>query len=1114
LAVTELNLLQNRDYAEVENAISRFPKGMEGLYDRMARSIAESSQSDKNMATKVLQSVNCSHRALTVPDMAQILGEHKSDEEHLKASILAVCHGFVLIESRGEESGNIPRVSMIHQSSREYLLGDKDRPFYVNIRDAHGQMFQSCMECLMNGGLKSKVRQNQTVEFLDYAASFWSLHLSSISTGDISALEILKEFLTEQRTNKEWMLIWIHYLAANNRLKVLTHTSGHLLAYASKLKVRVATQNDTGQQTLELRELLESWAVDLIKIAGKFGTVLLRSPRLIYKIIPPFCPRSSPMYQQFGQAQAKSLAVSGPSAMIEKWDDSLGRMTFGTRIHATSVSAAGNQIAVLAPEGKVFMYETSTFEPPAYGNIDHQDRILKMALNTTATLVATCGWDNTKIWEVRTGRCIVSVPNPESKPRPWTMIFGSNDKILLVGFEDSEVRSLHLQESTPTWETVAVLEEKEIPGHFLNVPNGMALNRDGTRLAVSYRGYPLSAWKLRPGKKPKHSGICWRRGESRKRRGEVDEIVWHPRYKLVLGVYREGIVFKWRPGFSDSISKRPRWEPKELTTGASKIAMSRDGDIFVTGDGRGAIKIYTTLGFHLLYHLASQDMIGGITLSPDMRRLYDTRGYYASAWEPTALIRWTEQLHASTEAFECKSETSTADNSSVSVNFSHSVDSITVIAIPASRHHVYCIGTIGGGVYLHHTQRGKLADVHMADGLFGIDKMAFSKDGKYLCFTNSVKTLFIVSIDHDDKSLKTATKTEAEIDLSQSVKGSILDLLFRQDATHILVQASSSVHTVSLSSRKVDKSLDLEADESRWITHPGDRTRIVGLSTSRARVLDWNLETCHTYNLIPRRTLEDYDFDSPVIRGKVDRVLATNNGKYIVVQVSAPTDQNSQNKTFFYVDVSLLPSSKTESSKTNRNADINPTILPEEMASQIALALGFVKDNRLAFLSTTYSVCCWQIEFTHLGRQQSPTSMSPRANSAILDGYISPEPAPEAGSTEQQTFITSLDRRISNTAEELRSLSISEERRMSTMSEEGRMQNISEERRTSSFLAERRGSAFSSSSYGVKEIFPLPGDWISQDSLTISTLWTKDRSLLCPRNGEVVLVKSPELRSS
>lgn len=384
--------------------------------------------------------------------------------------------------------------------------------------------------------------------------------------------------------------------------------------------MRGAEQDETSQQTLELRELLESLAVDLIKITGKFGTVLLRNPRLIYKSIPPFCPRSSPIYQQFGQGQAKNLAVSGPSAMIEKWDDSLARMTFGTRAHATSVSAAGNKIAVLAPEGKVFMYDSSAFEQPAYGPINHREHVSQMTLNTTASVVATYGYDTTKIWEVSTGRCIVSGRNLEARLRPHTMIFANDDNTLLVGFEDSKVRSLDLRNSSPTWEVVATSEEREIPGHFLNAPSNMALNKDGTRLVIAYRGHPLSAWKLRGGKKPKHSGHCWRRGKSRKKRAEVEDVVWHPRYKLVLGVYIDGTVFKWRPSLKDSASKRPRWEPKEIATGASKIAISWDGNLFVTGDPRGAVKIYTTLGFHLLYHLASEDMIGGITFSPDMRR--------------------------------------------------------------------------------------------------------------------------------------------------------------------------------------------------------------------------------------------------------------------------------------------------------------------------------------------------------------------------------------------------------------------------------------------------------------------------------------------------------------
>jgi hypothetical protein len=61
--------------------------------------------------------------------------------------------------------------------------------------------------------------------------------------------------------------------------------------------------------------------------------------------------------------------------MIAKWDDSIARMAFGTRVHATSISTAGNQIAVLAPEGMVFIYDSSPFEQPAYGAIVHHESV-------------------------------------------------------------------------------------------------------------------------------------------------------------------------------------------------------------------------------------------------------------------------------------------------------------------------------------------------------------------------------------------------------------------------------------------------------------------------------------------------------------------------------------------------------------------------------------------------------------------------------------------------------------------------------------------------------------------------------------------------------------------
>jgi hypothetical protein len=39
----------------------------------------------------------------------------------------------------------------------------------------------------------------------------------------------------------------------------------------------------------------------------------------------------------------------------------------------------------------------------------------------------------------------------------------------------------------------------------------------------------------------------------------------------------------------------------------------------------------------------------------------------------------------------------------------------------------------------------------------------------------------------------------------------------------------------------------------------------------------------------------------------------------------------------------------------------------------------------------------------------------------------------------------------------------------------------------------------------------LPGDWIIRDCLALCALWTVEKSLLCPRNGEVAVVRCTAL---
>lgn len=991
---------------------------MEALYDRMAFSIAQNpSTTDMVLASTILQCVTCSLRVLTIAELSQALNEDTSTMLDFQRSIVDLCGGFVVIDNGGN-------VAMIHQTAREYLLSGNDRPFRVDKNAAHKHLFLSCMRCVMTVGLRAKVKGNQKPEFLDYAASSWSSHLISTPLECEQTVEVLIKFL-----NGNWVLTWIQILATSGQLRVLIQTSKRLSRYSAKQQGNGAEWNRSSHYIVK-QEVIDSWAVDLVKIVGKFGTILQRNPESIYKLIPPFCPQSSAIFQQFGKMKDKSILVSGLSN--EKWDDSLARLSFGFGTYASSISVAGTHIAILVSSGSVVLYDSSIFQEVTASPITHGERVYRMELNSAGTLLATYGYLTIKIWEVSTGKCKLSIQNIKSRPRPLAMLFANNSNTLLVGTDDRRIRSLNLNETTPTWQLVAELEEPELEGHFLNSSSYMALNKDGRLIAVAYRGHPLSAWEIDG---PVHIGHCWRKREEISR-GEVIEAVWHPHSPELLGLYIEGVVFKWRPY---------EGETDELATGASRLAISKDGNIFATGDVRGIAKVYTTSDFCLMYQLASEDTVLGLAFSPDLRRFYDIRGYYGNAWEPNALIKFAEQRG---QDIESRSETtSLAANSTASESSSWRVDSITTLAAsPMGR--LYSCGTEKGIVHLHDTQRGKLADIYVSKGFLSIEHMSWSNDGRYLCFSDSSKRVIFMSVAGSASNSDALTK--AEIPMKSSTNGPILQLLFHPDSNQLLVRSSFTLCTIALVSFSVTTSLDLNTNECKWITHPQDPALIMGVGPNTIRILDWDLNERETFEL----EYPDYQDKLSMLESfpdrqkTVDRVLVTHDRKHLLVQLSL-LNQNSKEKTVFYLETSSCSASMAATPGTNQEKGpiiIALSIIPPNLSSQIALSLCFLSHDKLIFLSKNFSVCSWRLPF-----QKRPSI------SSIVPTFSS-----------NSTATSLLDRQHNN-----------------DINNPGGME--------------------------LKPFFWLPGDWISRDCLALCSIWAMERSLLCPRNGEVAVVRCAAL---
>ncbi|TLS23922.1 hypothetical protein PpBr36_08240 [Pyricularia pennisetigena] len=1004
LAVERLNSCYTQVDAEV--ALEELPGGMKALYDRMAASISAKSSPEREFATKLLNFAACSVRTLKVIELSQALG--KDDFFDMQRTVADLCGGFAVIDNGGN-------FTLVHHSAREYLLDPESnsiRAFGLARSEAHRTIFLSCMRSLTATGLRGQIGRGSMPEFVNYAAGDWSSHLVAAPVGCRETANAMRKFLSGP-----WVLIWIHLLATTERLGVLVRASKNLSRFAAAAREHDALSGDTHQKIKEL-ELLESWAVDFTKLAGKFGGNLRRNPQSIYKAVPALCPHDSAVYQQFGKIEPRALTVSGFSS--NNWDDSLGRLSFGFRNYAAFIQVAGAHVFILISSGTVLIYNSVTLDHHSTSPIKHGERLYRMQANSRGTTLVTYGYRTTKVWQVSSGVCTATVPNIEIGLRPLVMLLKGNT--LFVGTDDRCIRMLDLGQQSPVWTLVAELEEQELEGHFLNAASHMALNKDGTMVTVAYRGHPLSAWEADG---PTHIGHLWKKDA--RYRGEVLEAIWHPHEPQVYGLYTTGQIFQWLPYYN---------EVEEKSIGAKKMAMSPDGNLLATSDARGAVKILTTSTLTIIYQVAAQDLVVGLAFSPDLRRIYDLRGDYGNVWGPNALLRYAEPTGQGTDA-ESELE-SLAPSSNISEITPRWVDPIIALE-PSPVGRLYCCNTEKGVVTLHDALRGTATILHTSPVLFGSNLMTWSLDGKWLCFADPSMSIYIVSVQAGTSGSDAIIGPPVAVSMQGNTRGPILQLIFQPDGSHIIVHTESTVHLISTAASAISKSASVGTTKCSWIVHPQNPALIVGLGPKSAHVLDWDLVEHETYNISYPTGHEIDNQHSTTTTGPpsqthaLERVLVTHDKKRILVQLAAAEGIVGE-KTFLSLEASSLlsnaaPQHNTPAATVRAETKvIRPVILDMAVSSEISLALGFSPSNRLVYLSRSFQVCLWSM-------------------SAVS------QPPPKAKSTHAN-----------------------------------------------------QGPTVPGS-----EIFSLPGDWISRECVRLCCLWPDEKAILCPRNGEVGVIRSSAL---
>lgn len=949
LAVQKINSCHTK--LAVDDALKDLPPGMEALYDRMTVSVqTKPTSEDWSLGQSVLGWVTCAQRLLSVEELSDALGNDGLLEIH--RTIGDLCGGFLVVDKEG-------KVAMIHETAREYLTqrGDRDRPSIIDRRSTNDKLFERCILRLTYPTLRGQINRNQPPALLDYAVSAWFVHLSLGSATQSNILDTVVKFLKGPH-----VLTWMNAAARRKELRALVVASRYLTDLVLKLRI---LNDDESLARHQAMDVMERWATDLVKIVGKFGNSLGRNPDAIYKLIPPFCPEGSIIYQQFGRKESKALYVSGFTAGA--WDDSLACFSLEHGVVASAILAAGSRIVILTNIRKsshIIIYNSATFEEQR--RVTHPERVCSIQVNKLGDLLVSYGYTTTRVWNMATGDCIKTVMNPMKRPRPQTLLFVDQGNMVLVASEDRCIRSFSLDENSTEWDIKAQIEEQNLENTMVNFPICSALSPDGNMVAFGYRGYPVTVWELDP---PMLLGQCNMALDAtdmtiqQNTWGEVFRLTWHPFSGEVFGLNQVGLMFKWDPYEEETNAT--------VQTGADYLTVNRDGSLVATGDAVGTIKIYATADLSLLYQLSSQDPVLHLSFSTDSRRLYDIRGAYGSVWEPNTLVCLADTSEYADHHRDALSETETLTKPSIHTEH-HFARVDKVIALSGqSVGSLYCYGTEDGVAVLCEVGRGKVCELERITSYMSIEHVAWSEDGRLVAVLDLSGRLSIKRMAKAGQ-YRDNWQVNHEFDLVIPIqRGHINQLLFHPAGRQLCAFAPTTLYSINLNSHDlVSSTLPQGISKLKWICHPTIPDYLLGFGNTKVHVFTWvDLQEVEVHAYFPLRLGKSATISStetPYGHGNykgdgetLGRLISDIDSPHILLEISqvALSGQlESQYLVFTVADIHL------ESNKNDIATGKLPyTLLAADIASRIREPFAFLSHRRLVFLDVNRWICTWRL---------------------------------------------------------------------------------------------------------------------------------------------------------
>lgn len=940
----------------IQETLDDFPNDMQTLYERMELAILELPRKSSRLLAKILlQWTISARRQMSLQELSQALEPDFPGVLDLKRTISDLCGQFIRVDA-------FDHVAMIHQTAQEYLIQPRETELYIDVKANHEDLCIKTFSALLDSRITSDMIDDNAAahSYYLYAATSWMYHLKASKSGSDRLRDMLVRFF-----NDGAFPLWVQFLSRTGHLDVLTRTSQNLTSFVTLVRKENASKNPLLRRLSDL-QLLDQWAVDLIRIVAKFSIPLLHYPRAIYGLVAPFSPETSALRQQPHCKNDRDLCVVGD--LDGAWTDRLARIALPEGFEAYKLACAGQHVAVLGANGRILVWDSQTFMEVHV--VEHGDAVTSIALNAQGEKLASYGLNSTKIWAIPSGDNLYSVSN-NLEARAITLSFNNNDTRILAGFDDRAVRFFDIEKIQNEWQYVhpTLFKEPQTTEAAANSPTCIAFSRDGSHAGVAYRGFPLSVWSLETGEciNRCHRGqavdfssdeygsgwyVAWR-------------FVWNSITDHVIGFYTDGFVFKWHPLTG---------EHQEAQAYANDVTASSDGRLFLSSTSTGIVKVWDFTDFSVIYQLSSDDLIMGLAFSPDCLRFYDLRcGMVNSvnAWEPNSLLRLSDTEEAASDlASEAAISMSIGQVSEARLEEFKAICAISVC--PNGK--CICVGTDDGSVQLRSTVNSDTVEIGKFHNFMEISYLTWSQDSQYIVAADLSGDLMLswIEVSNYGSLARTIQITELKKPRLEMEEQAIHEMLFNPDSSLLLIVASQFGHIWSLRDASLRVSEDLTDGQLRkWVSHPTHHELLLGIGSADIRVLWWlDLRECrepvsYLYTFSAQqgsmldsdlnsntdaaiKLLKDTNINASGSAPEKMRAIVTQDLKHVLIRLSSNGSFIGFGRFFIFPLSELEPI--IAGFKQNGQILVRPIAIPDEVRSQVRISLGVVPGDRFIFL--------------------------------------------------------------------------------------------------------------------------------------------------------------------